>query len=496
MMGLPVVTNEPHSPVQSFFADARLRWILVLSVVLVVCSNLETNAAIWLNAALGHAGALGARGWTIIMAARVLLSALLVVAVLRLPTTTAAGGARTKSASLRVSSFDPLLGLRALACMMVMLGHYFIVVFGSGNAPNEGVTLGKILMMPVRSSPWAGVWIFFTLSGYLMGKGFERRRYALDGAGVRNFYRNRLLRIVPVYMAAVVLFAVFVQPEVWLPRNAWQMAQLAVFDFRGNTPFVAVGALWSVCTEVQFYLLAPFLFAGLYAAHRRWPAAFWWGIAMLYPLCTVARLACTHWPNYPATAAYAGIAGLNPYQMLCYPTLPFNLDLFVVGMSLNLMPKSVALGRLVRSGGGLVALGGLLYVFATLSANLLHVLHIGFLQFWAVCPVFCSLLAAVFILCAERRPRVPHTRTLRGRCLRAVEGTGVLAYALYVFHSQIFISIRTLLPAPRLANGTQLLYLPLAFALTFAVATFFYRFVEQPFEQRKHVLDGPVTDAP
>jgi peptidoglycan/LPS O-acetylase OafA/YrhL len=478
------------------FSDVRLRAVFCIAVLLTVWSNVNDLLAVALNRAMGTPGAFQTPGWSVLMLLRVLASAGLVALILRLPQMRSS----QRTASLKGAQelgrfFDPLLGLRAMACLMVMFGHYFLVVFPADRTPGAWLVTRTAFGFFRHSSPWGGVWVFFTLSGYLMGKGFARGRYALNSAGVRSFYRNRLLRIAPLYLAAVLLFATFLQPEVFLPQNWWQLAQVLVFDYRGDVSFSVIGALWSVCTEVQFYLLAPFLFAGLYALHQRWPRAFWVGVGLLYPAFTLFRLWGAALPPFPQTLAYAGLQGPK-YPYFFYPTLLPNLDVFLVGMSLNLLPRFRMAKSLIRSGPGLLAVGVLTYVVSAQMATYVGAPHLPFMRFWAIGPMVTSGLAAIFIALAEQTPRIVVKRTAVGIWLRMLEWTGTLAYALYVFHSRIFISIRALLPAGLLAGRTQLRFVVLAFGLTYAVATFFYLMVEKPFEKQKRVIDSPVTDAP
>ena len=165
------------------------------------------------------------------------------------------------------SARDPLLGLRALACLNVFLGHWFMVVFGPAAPAN---TNGEYALRTALSfSPWCGVWMFFTLSGYLMGKGFVTGRHSVDREGLKKFYRNRVLRIFPIYFISIFLVAVFVNPtylDFREPSAIRCLLQAGLFDQQtGGT----IGALWSVSTEFQFYLLAPMLFLMLSQYFKR-----------------------------------------------------------------------------------------------------------------------------------------------------------------------------------------------------------------------------------
>ncbi len=116
------------------------------------------------------------------------------------------------------SARDPLLGLRALACLNVFFGHWFMVVFGPATPANSHEEYA--LRTALSFSPWCGVWMFFTLSGYLMGKGFVTGRHSIDREGLKKFYRNRVLRIFPIYFISMFLVAVFVDPTYLDFRNS------------------------------------------------------------------------------------------------------------------------------------------------------------------------------------------------------------------------------------------------------------------------------------
>jgi peptidoglycan/LPS O-acetylase OafA/YrhL len=430
-----------------------------------------------LNAQL-HLPAMSAVGWSVQVGLRVLATAWMGWCMYRLPDEASGPPRSRRLGDSAPKTFDPLLGLRAMACLMVMLGHYFMVVFGVALHSR----LAFIGMMPFLSSPWGGVWIFFTLSGYLMGKGFERKRYALDGTGLRRFYRNRVLRILPLYLAATVLFSVFLQPEVFLPKRLWELGQVLVFDYRAESGFTAVEPLWSVSTEMQFYILVPFLFCLAQWAQRRAPRVFWAGVLLLYPAMVVARyLVLAHTANFTSTV---------------YCTFLFNADLFFVGMSLNLVRRPAYARGALRSGWGLLVAGAGIYTWCFLQATNFLKFHLSLNDYWVFGPALVGPAALAFIWIAETTSPIGYGKGWVRMWLRGVEWTGILAYPLYVFHSQVMISFRRLLPPDRLEYGRAFQFAPLCFFLIFLLSFAFYKLVEQPFERKKLVPDGPITDAP
>jgi peptidoglycan/LPS O-acetylase OafA/YrhL len=157
--------------------------------------------------------------------------------------------------------FYPALdGVRALAVLMVFSTHYLPPV-----APlNWG---------------WAGVDLFFVLSGFLItGILYDTRNRAHR---FRIFYARRTLRIFPLYylvlLLPVLLYPIVhwrLHPGLWLwpvylgnyVRFVWPA------DYRLNSsPYEVVGSLrfpwlsynldhlWSLCVEERFYLVWPLL---------------------------------------------------------------------------------------------------------------------------------------------------------------------------------------------------------------------------------------------
>ncbi|HUH98453.1 MAG TPA: acyltransferase [Anaerolineales bacterium] len=145
--------------------------------------------------------------------------------------------------------YPGLDGLRAIAFLLVFLLH----------ADNLGIG-------------WAGVQLFFVLSGFLitgilldLKKNFSQKDYFV------KFYGRRFLRIFPLYY--FYLFAMLAL-TVWLENADFAIPQMEVY--RAQFPF-AVGYIynffwmtstnlsiflshfWSLCIEEQFYIVWPLL---------------------------------------------------------------------------------------------------------------------------------------------------------------------------------------------------------------------------------------------
>jgi len=139
-------------------------------------------------------------------------------------------------------------GLRGIAILLVLVWHI---------AP------------PLQSffPGWSGVDLFFVISGYLI----TGRLLATKGRPhyLSGFFRNRALRILPLYYAVVIgfLFAVhlFVQqknlPEFSFYTQHWKSYLLFLQNwplvFSGLPPNPSLVHLWSLAIEEQFYLVWP-----------------------------------------------------------------------------------------------------------------------------------------------------------------------------------------------------------------------------------------------
>ncbi|HNN13308.1 MAG TPA: acyltransferase [Anaerolineales bacterium] len=149
----------------------------------------------------------------------------------------------------RISEID---GLRGIAILSVVIFHLVVFPFSS--------FLAGLGIRPIFDLLASGVDLFFVISGFLIGSILIN----LDGiSGIRAFYIRRILRIWPLYY--LLLFIVYVAvPDKSLFSKApiWSFP-LFIFNFwesMGRGIHQALGPLWSIAVEEQFYFLGPLLF--------------------------------------------------------------------------------------------------------------------------------------------------------------------------------------------------------------------------------------------
>jgi peptidoglycan/LPS O-acetylase OafA/YrhL len=145
--------------------------------------------------------------------------------------------------------------LRSIAIVWVMLFHSFLV----GGLGADFAWLSRY--------GWAGVDIFFVLSGFLIGTQVFRPLQRGEPMRYGDFYARRAWRILPAFAVVLALYACV--PD-WREAPGlqpwWQFATFTVnllIDYERNQAF---SHAWSLCVEEHFYLVFPLL---AYALTRR-----------------------------------------------------------------------------------------------------------------------------------------------------------------------------------------------------------------------------------
>ncbi len=161
----------------------------------------------------------------------------------------------------RIPALD---GVRGIAILLVLTYHFSWALGFGTQFPDRA--LGRVL-----SVGWAGVDLFFVLSGFLITGILLNAR---EGSGYfRTFYARRVLRIFPLYYGFLFMMIV-VLPELPFLRDNHGLQtlrhhQLIYWTYLYNVAIslhpgvdlgpYANGHLWSLAIEEQFYLIWPFV---------------------------------------------------------------------------------------------------------------------------------------------------------------------------------------------------------------------------------------------
>jgi peptidoglycan/LPS O-acetylase OafA/YrhL len=142
--------------------------------------------------------------------------------------------------------------VRGVAIMLALGWHFSWRL--SGNP------LLDALQWPGHQFGWAGVDLFFVLSGFLMGQLVLRERARTGAFDGRRFTARRMLRLWPVLYVFLAVYAFAGDDPV--SSFLWQNA-LHVQNYAGSS----LGHLWSLAVEEHFYLLLAVFFP-LFARRR------------------------------------------------------------------------------------------------------------------------------------------------------------------------------------------------------------------------------------
>jgi peptidoglycan/LPS O-acetylase OafA/YrhL len=145
--------------------------------------------------------------------------------------------------------------LRGIAILAVVFFHEFGFSYG----PHHLSGLARWFVAATMSG-WAGVNLFFVLSGFLI------TGILLDAKGTpdyyRRFYVRRALRILPAYYTVLILLAILPRTGMlWHRSVGWPFITLSFFYLSNLVGLFGVASqytvLWTLAVEEQFYIAWP-----------------------------------------------------------------------------------------------------------------------------------------------------------------------------------------------------------------------------------------------
>lgn len=201
--------------------------------------------------------------------------------------------------------------LRAVSILAVMAQHWPSrfkhgggVVVPAGNAPPFSIG-------------FAGVDMFFVLSGFLIGRPLWKELSATGTISFHRFFLRRGFRIWPYYYFALLVWTI------WHPHEH-PTAQLSeLFFFANYAHRSGIPGSWSLSTEEQFYIIAPVL---LIVIGRRIPL---WGYFAVFGALQAAVIGA----RYHEVAFLDATGGSFKY----FENLHLHCDGLLFGLALALL---------------------------------------------------------------------------------------------------------------------------------------------------------------
>lgn len=339
---------------------------------------------------------------------------------------------------------------------MVFGVHLLAASFGHDRLPWNGLFPGEpesrsfYLLFPLTYG-WAGVAVFFVISGFCIHLNFMRNREQ----GWGPFFVRRFFRIYPTYLV-VFLFFFFLWG--WHSRQdaARQLFThvLCIHNLDGQTVFGISPAFWSIAVEIQLYLLYPVLL--LITKIRGWRWGLW--------LCFLMEGVVNTW------TAVSEIIQAPPLPVW-FTFAPFSLWFsWAVGARL-------ADCYLERKESWLARMPFWPWLFLALSSGWFKPLDAFKFMLWAI------LAAVVVERFMTQRWRVPE-KGVGGMTWKHLAALGIVSYSFYLLH-QPFVGLTWGLVAklfsdpqvhPLTRAGLGLFWYPVLFWFSFLS----YRFLEKP----------------
>lgn len=247
------------------------------------------------------------------------------------------------------------------------------------------------------------VWMFFGLSGYVIGHGFFSNRYKLTWPGLMDYWKRRFVRLLPLFLLiSCIAYALLW----WRGQSFWELLATvpqSIGTLQWQHYEYPVGVFWTLGVELHFYLVVPLIAFAVVAARRL-------GTLIL-------------------VALYAGLwfwfgNDIDNRSMVG------NLQHFVIGLTISKLFVDGYLERFIRSKGAIAVQAGVALI-SIATVNILY--HKG--VFWAYQGSLMSdaaLAALLLVHCAIDRKGVEANKLTSG-----LMWVGVLAYGLYAWHGLI-----------------------------------------------------------
>jgi peptidoglycan/LPS O-acetylase OafA/YrhL len=382
-------------------------------------------------------------------------------------------------------------GVRGVGAIFVFTTHLCLLA-----DPAQNNLLSYGWAAPILGHIDLGLSAFFVLSGYLIARPFARAYVAgTRRPRLRNYVRNRILRVVPVfYLVTLLVLLRFgldgtLESGQKLHSTGWQVLGQFLF-VQGQTygPAVApIGPAWSIGAEVGFYVLIPLSAALMYFVAGR--------VRARYVRVALALLAIA-----VVTFVTIALRAADKYYFPWLTSPPAIMWVFMPGVALAIVEPLFAArlrGRariattIAWGAFALALLCAIVYAATDYDPRQTPIHHaLGVRALLAALSTGLLLAGLVVLqLGTGRAPRLFGNRVMLW--------LGARSYSIYLLHIWVLLEIEHILGDGE-GIWTRLAIMgAVGVPLTVLAGALSYRFVERPFLQRKlrTTQHAPATEA-
>lgn len=362
----------------------------------------------------------------------------------RAPETSAPSASSTVGGTMRrVEGFD---GIRGLASILVISYHAGIQFF-----PRYENWVAVAPWWVARGS-YVAVDLFFVLSGYLITTvALSDQARAGGRIPLVRFYSRRVARVYPALIAFLVVHAIYAKSAGYSLGNIAASSTVVLTglvnypDVVGPALTDAVGHLWTLSIELQFYLLIPLIITVL---PRRRP---WLALSVMTVLM-VAVATRRHAMYEPGFATLGLLTRTDSH-----------VDGILMGISLAyVLPRLMHLPRQVFAIGGSIGFVGWALLALTNGMDDSRTYQYGFFA----AAVFSALM--IMSIVVDTGP----SAIFRFRPFQVV---GTFSYGLYVWHILIFQAVTRWL-----GDLSAMTQLTIAISTSAAITVISWHLIEKP----------------
>jgi peptidoglycan/LPS O-acetylase OafA/YrhL len=352
-------------------------------------------------------------------------------------------------------------GLRAIAVISVLLFHLGFESFGGG---------------------FVGVDVFFVISGYLITGLIRDEVLQSNTFSYRNFYIRRARRLFPAFIFTLIVclvcaFLLFAPShfERFAHSSIFSVLSLSNFYFWSESGYFDTDSIfkpllhfWSLSVEEQFYLIWPVVLVTLMLKAREYGAPlflFLIGTISLWLNIIFEPGIEMHFDLFPTILSkWFSDGPTTIFYLIPFRVFEFAMGAMMVWATQFPLRKSFLLQVIV-----LIGLALIIWPILTFTEE-------------TVFPSVNALIPCIGTVLVIYASTSSLSMVLLGNPLAS--GIGKISYSLYLIHWPIFVFYRYY--KFDVLNRTEELFV---IAISFVAAAFMYRYVEQPYRQRRGSLE-------